>query len=1225
MIICLFKIIILYLCTEKIEILCASLFPQEFYVASEKEPANPIFITFEGKRAILVNTDIYYFDSYLNGTYHLQQDNSNFFQNVKLNRNFDNIIPQLLDDGTYTYLVPSTESGAMINYKENNAFVHKFFEIYRMSEKSIISTNIIQNKFASLSYVSNGDKTGSAVIYTFSLTTKKMDFVYSVKETFPLSGLFKCHYDEKEDYLLCIYGTGTKEIKYLTYTFKQEVEKLQLATLTPDLSVMAVQSDINPSSKGIGIAYVNPNGEIWGFNFVHDNRNKRVYQEGDLVNTHIRADGFLGMKVFYLFENYYMISAFDGVKTNCYFFGSGFEHLNINGNNICGYQEFSAYHIDDKLLFLYRQEGTKIIYYNEYPLVQCKSKKYSISSTMPIVITMYELFYPELESIKEGSGIKLIIEDEYYPGGKFYEVDSDKEIEFNSNENFYFLLKYIAEETGEFTIKFGLYFTLISGESYVPTNICQITLQNTCYKTCETCSQMGSKSNNYCLTCQEKAKLLEGTENCYYTAPNGYYLDIDTLSYKPCSENCHSCTSLSTCVMCKNRYSLLSMYTLKEIDAVCVKACELETSRWNFINGEFQCLQNQCYCPIDQPCYNSERKQCMKMDDNSDCQMEIPKGLSQEKIQEYLDHNILDYYASRFIESYEGSTYTVYDSFFPSNEYFSYTNLTEIDLGECGDILREQYNLEKNESLIIAQIDSLMEDSAVSKVNISFYTKRGVKMNLTYCDNKMYTIKSPIINENKLSASSNEIMAFIRRKIDLFNPNNNFFNDKCEPYSKTKGGSDRDVPLRDRRSFFYQNIPLCGNDCDYIGISTSVLKASCLCHFNKNSSLVFEKRKKLSFQKTITNFNAEIVKCINLVFSKAGFENNFGSYILLSIIVAQIIIFILYLINKNSIANHFIYNSQGKLMSTLNDDKSISKTDNSKESFKIIDQNILEKKGLKLLKNNPDFQKTLQKNIVIYQNQNYSLKKSMIKNNSENFIETLNNKPSSRNNTLTARSDSQLDKLELYPAIQNDNRTFACLSLIRMKQYHPIYIFFFNNSNIINKFILLSHFIFGLTANLFFNAFFYSESYISKVYNDGYNFGHEIPKYFFSFLAAFFVCILLKKLILTFPDDETISLMKKSIGVNIIKRQIIYVTERMNLIYYGIMFLITIFFWYFVDSFFAVYQNSQANWLLGSLFSFCIYLLIPLIIALLSAGIRRLGITQKSELLYYLSRFIESY
>ena len=116
MTICLFKIIIFcLLCTQKIEILCASLFPQEFYIPSANEPANPIFITFEGKRAIQINTEIYYFNSYPNGTYYLKRDDSNFFKNVKLNRNFDNIIPEILDNGTYTYLVPSTESGAMIN------------------------------------------------------------------------------------------------------------------------------------------------------------------------------------------------------------------------------------------------------------------------------------------------------------------------------------------------------------------------------------------------------------------------------------------------------------------------------------------------------------------------------------------------------------------------------------------------------------------------------------------------------------------------------------------------------------------------------------------------------------------------------------------------------------------------------------------------------------------------------------------------------------------------------------------------------------------------------------------------------------------------------------------------------------------------------------------------------------------------------------------------------
>ena len=79
--------------------------------------------------------------------------------------------------------------------------------------------------------------------------------------------------------------------------------------------------------------------------------------------------------------------------------------------------------------------------------------------------------------------------------------------------------------------------------------------------------------------------------------------------------------------------------------------------------------------------------------------------------------------------------------------------------------LDESSPRKKKESFIIAQIDSVMEDSAVSKVDISFYTHKGVKMNLTYCDNKMYTIKSPIINENKLSVSTNEILTLSRKKL----------------------------------------------------------------------------------------------------------------------------------------------------------------------------------------------------------------------------------------------------------------------------------------------------------------------------------------------------------------------------------------------------------------------------------------------------------------------------
>lgn len=146
--------------------------------------------------------------------------------------------------------------------------------------------------------------------------------------------MFKCDYDEEGDYLLCIYGTGTNEIKYLIYPFNVHVEKFVLTTLSSSLSVMAVQSDIISSLKGVGIAYVNPTGEIWGFNFVHDNMYGRISLVGQVVNTHIRPADYLGMKVFYLFENYYMISVFDGIKTLCYFFDSNFEHLSINGKNI---------------------------------------------------------------------------------------------------------------------------------------------------------------------------------------------------------------------------------------------------------------------------------------------------------------------------------------------------------------------------------------------------------------------------------------------------------------------------------------------------------------------------------------------------------------------------------------------------------------------------------------------------------------------------------------------------------------------------------------------------------------------------------------------------------------------------------------------------------------------------------------------------------------------------
>lgn len=96
-------------------------------------------------------------------------------------------------------------------------------------------------------------------------------------------------------------------------------------------------------------------------------------------------------------------------------------------------------------------------------------------------------------------------------------------------------------------------------------------------------------------------------------------------------------------------------------------------------------------------------------------------------------------------------------------------------------------------------------------------------------------------------------------------------------------------------------------------------------------------------------------------------------------------------------------------------------------------------------------------------------------------------------------------------------------------------------------------------------------------YRKGYNFGYEVPKSIFSFLASFVLCFLMKLMIFRFPDEEELIILKRNKGINIFKRKICYTIEKMNFICYIVPFVFLAFFWLFVTSWCAIYQKSQLN------------------------------------------------
>ena len=157
------------------------------------------------------------------------------------------------------------------------------------------------------------------------------------------------------------------------------------------------------------------------------------------------------------------------------------------------------------------------------------------------------------------------------------------------------------------------------------------------------------------------------------------------------------------------------------------------------------------------------------------------------------------------------------------------------------------------------------------------YDSKGNLLNLSLCkDTKIY-ITYQITNISNLNLS---LASYYSDKgIDIFNPDDPFFNDICFPFSTEDG---RDIILDDRRNEIYQNISICENNCVYDSISLENLTVTCECSVKEvvNSKITpnfFYK----AFESIFIHSNFAVVKCYKLVFRFTGKFLNIGFWIFL--------------------------------------------------------------------------------------------------------------------------------------------------------------------------------------------------------------------------------------------------------------------------------------------------------------------------------------------------------
>ena len=196
--------------------------------------------------------------------------------------------------------------------------------------------------------------------------------------------------------------------------------------------------------------------------------------------------------------------------------------------------------------------------------------------------------------------------------------------------------------------------------------------------------------------------------------------------------------------------------------------------------------------------------------------------------------------------------------------------------------------------------------------------------------------------------------------------------------------------------------------------------------------------------------------------------------------------------------------------------------------------------------------------------------------------------------------------------------------LIKNKTYFTFFIFPINDYNS----IIIKVDLFFLTFAIYFfiNSLFFNKTTIHKIYEDAgiYNFIYLVPYILYSFIISHTLNTIIKYI---FLSERNISQIKKVVSL-----EMLYTTmekvKKCIVIKYITFFcsstLIVLFFWYYLSSFGAVYQNTQIYLIKNLLFSFGVEFIYPFIINLIPAFLRIISLKNSNrELLYKISKIIQ--
>ena len=355
-----------------------------------------------------------------------------------------------------------------------------------------------------------------------------------------------------------------------------------------------------------------------------------------------------------------------------------------------------------------------------------------------------------------------------------------------------------------------------------------------------------------------------------YNSIHGYYLDYNESIFKKCNDTCETCDIKDLCSQCINNYYPMENDPLnsgeyfkcyngihgyyldynESIFKKCYHTCETCEIRGNFF--EHNCLECNVLFNYSIDIKTNNYTNCFNLstymtkyefetfEDSNYTAEEVNKKIH-EQIVELFIQNFDDFQEEeKIIESKDNVFYHITTLENELNSIEGKNNNTnkfsKIDLGECEDILRDAYNIDKNLSLLMVKMERLSNKSSDRNLQFEIYNPIDkTKLNLSVCDNVPVNVYVPLVISENLQGLYSELKDL---GYNLFDANSDFYQDICTPY-KTSNGTD--VLLSDRLEYFFNNGETqCQPNCEFSTYSVESQNLKCECDA-KSNDINFEK------------------------------------------------------------------------------------------------------------------------------------------------------------------------------------------------------------------------------------------------------------------------------------------------------------------------------------------------------------------------------------------------